>query len=309
MNFEYDNRDFRRCSERRRCHAVYAYGIVTRLSSVVFCGRKHGFLADAGCCLLIDKSNRGGRVAPLTPVMPLRARRLLLASMALVALVAAGLALAYRAGTAPPAESSFAAVQRGHLLRLDGASVPGRVVFLGSSTFQGLDVSAVTPLGLNLSIGGDTLAGLSARAARYRSLASARAVVVNIGLNDLLNDCAMPRSGVDALWPLLPAALPVVVVGVQQIDAQRHKQKCAGALPGLISAYNGVLGDACRARPGCRFVANPLGAQGAGGAGAAADSALREADGIHLSVAGYRALAAALRRALGDFAVAECVAS
>lgn len=268
---------------------------------------KHGFLADAGWCLLIDKSNRGGQVAPLTPAMPRRARRLLLASMALMALVAAGLALAYRAGAAPSAESSFAAVQRGHLLRLDGASVPGRVVFLGSSTFQGLDVSAVTPLGLNLSIGGDTLAGLSARAARYRSLASARAVVVNIGLNDLLNDCAMPRSGVDALWPLLPATLPVVVVGVQQIDAQRHKQKCGGALPGLISAYNGALADACGGRPGCRFVANPLGAQSVGSAGT--DSALREADGIHLSVAGYRALAAALRRALGDFAAAECVAS
>jgi len=79
----------------------------------------------------------------------------------------------------------FIETQNGHSRRLDRGSSDGRIVFLGSSTFQGLDTSAVTPVGLNLSVSGDTLSNLVRRASECRSLATARAVIINIGLNDL----------------------------------------------------------------------------------------------------------------------------
>lgn len=190
--------------------------------------------------------------------------------------------------------ASFMETQRGHLARLDGASLPGRVVFLGSSTFQGLDVSAVTPLGLNLGLGGETIVALAKRIETYRAPAQARAVVINAGLNDLMQRCRLPEAGLDSVFAHIPPATPTIVLGVQGVDPARHGTRCDGQIPRLIADLNRSLAAACARRPHCSYVAHPI---------APADNApevasLRENDGIHLSPAGYRKIIEALRTAI-----------
>lgn len=190
--------------------------------------------------------------------------------------------------------ATFTETQRGHLARLDGASLPGRVVFLGSSTFQGLDVSAVTPLGLNLGLGGETLAALAKRIETYRAPAQARAVVLNAGLNDLMQQCRLPESGLDSVFAHLPPATPTVVLGVQGVDPARHRTRCDGQLSRLIANLNETLAAACARRPHCSYVPHPIPA----GDATADLITLRESDGVHLSPAGYRKIIEPLRAAI-----------
>ena len=196
-------------------------------------------------------------------------------------------------------DAAFIDAQSGHLRRLDRGSANGRVVFLGSSTFQGLDVSSITPLGLNLSMGGDTLPNLVKRSAGYRSLATARAVVINVGLNDLLKRCVLPETTIQVLFSLIPANTPVVVVGVQEIPGTETARPCNGKrLSLLISELNSQLSQSCNQRNTCRFVPNPV--------TFALDESARkerlETDGIHLSPAGYTRLSSDIRSALASVA-------
>lgn len=209
---------------------------------------------------------------------------------------AAGYGLGLRHAPSPP---GFADTQRGHLARLDGAALPGRVVFLGSSTFQGLDVAAITPYALNLSIGGDTLPALLARSADYRSLAQAHAVWLNIGLNDLMRHCALPApEATAALLARIEAPRPLFVLGLQQVSGDRHATRCDGGLAWQVDAFNRQLMRQCGDRPGCVFVPNPLTAE------PPAPAAWHEADGIHLSAPGYAVLIERMRAALAQTAPA-----
>ncbi|HQD15904.1 MAG TPA: SGNH/GDSL hydrolase family protein [Ottowia sp.] len=202
------------------------------------------------------------------------------------------------------AEERASAAQRGHLLRKDRNSEDGRVVFLGSSTFQGMDVSSISPRALNMGLGGDTIESLQARSANYRSIARASAVVVNVGLNNLVRDCALPPSTLENLMSSWPAGVPVVVVGVQGIAPARRRERCDGQLGPLVRAWNAQQAAACAARPNCRYVGNPVPAEPSDDDA----GALLEADGIHLSASAYGALKATicggLMQALGQQAVA-----
>lgn len=190
--------------------------------------------------------------------------------------------------------ATFMDTQRGHLSRLDGASLPGRVVFLGSSTFQGLDVSAVTPFGLNLGLGGDTLPGLVERAAHYRALGEARAVFINIGLNDLMQQCRLPDMPLSTLLSLIPPPTPVIVAGTQGVAPSQHGARCNGQINTLATDLNQQFSTACTQRPGCTFVPHPI----TPGVDSPEIRQLQDPDGIHLSANGYRVFIDSLRKSL-----------
>ncbi len=219
-------------------------------------------------------------------------RSILLALIA--ALAAGGTVGAHYRHNPVSAEAQFRAMQRGQLSRLDGGSADGRVVFLGSSTFQGLDVSAITPYGLNLGIGGDTLRGLSERAGHYRSLNTARAVWINIGFNDLARRCELPSASITEVMALAPPEVPVLVLGIQGIDSARLKTRCDGRLPALIAELNASHERDCASRRGCTYVPHPVAALRA----PSAPPPPLEADGIHLSPDGYSELITVMRAAL-----------
>ena len=220
----------------------------------------------------------------------------LVAGLAFLAGIVTGYAYDH-VGTGRASRSSdrFIDIQTAHLRRLDGASSEGRIVFLGSSTFQGLDVSAITPVGLNLSVGGDTLQRLIVRSSAYKSLATARAVVVNIGLNDLNNDCVMPKADIRRLFGFIPTNTHLVIVGLQEIPYGGQSRPCQrNELPNLISGFNSRLLHACEERAKCRYVNNPI----SSGMDDETKKAMLEPDGIHLSPLGYIQLRQKISQAL-----------
>lgn len=219
------------------------------------------------------------------------------AVLALMATLAGIAGSSYFSRVAHGNDAKYVETQKGHMRRLDSASAEGRVVFLGSSTFQGLDVSAITPIGLNLSIGGDTLAGLVKRSSEYKSLSTARAIVINIGLNDLLQRCALPEVRISDLVSRAPEDTPIIVVGVQELMTINDSTFCEDKqLSSLIAALNARLTEACKERSHCEFIPNPV----AFDMDEATRTTLLERDGIHLSPTGYSRLSGAIRQALSS---------
>lgn len=210
-----------------------------------------------------------------------------------------------RGSPAARSEATFASEQRGHLQRLDRNGMAGRVVFLGSSSIQGMDITGVTPIGLNLGLGGDTLDGLQQRMAGYQTVPSAAAIVVNIGLNDLLQTCRLPTSALERLMTRWPTAVPLVMVGVQGLAPEQRRNRCEGRMDELVHAFNRALDAACQGRKPCRFVMSPVPAD----VDAPRAQTLLEPDGIHLSIQGYAALKAAIRSALLAIGGPELVGS
>ena len=216
------------------------------------------------------------------------------AVLAVAALAGAAAATAWHARAPRQAGDDFSATMAGHLARLDAGSAPGRVLFLGSSTLQALDLAAVTPRGLNLAIGGDTLEGLLGRLPTYQSPRTALAFVVNIGFNDVATRCvALQATRWADLLRSLPAGPPVVALGLQGVTAPALAARCDARLPALLQASNDAIAAACAARPGCSFVPNPVPVRTT-----SADAALQGADGLHLSPRGYAELVRMLRAAL-----------
>jgi lysophospholipase L1-like esterase len=157
----------------------------------------------------------------------------------------------------------------------------GAVLFLGSSSVQGLHVADVAANAANLGLGGERIGELHARIAGYTSLARARLAVLAIGYNDLR--AGPPEAALDAYRALLaglPAGLKLVISGVQPGAAR-------DALPAATDAFNTGLRALCAQRAGCAYVDL---------AGLVGDA--YEADGVHLSAAVYSSWKQALRQAI-----------
>jgi lysophospholipase L1-like esterase len=192
---------------------------------------------------------------------------------------------------ATPGATPFVASMHRHHQRLAGNIEPGAVLFVGSSSIQGLDVGAVADRAVNLGIGSDTVAGVLERWPT-RAIAHARAVVVAIGLNDLLDH--EPVEAVSArfaeLLARVPADLPVVVSGIQSLGAAVIADR-----PGLdaqIVQLNQSYRALCAGRPRCQY------ADTAAALARCPGGPVHEPDGIHLGTAGYRCWKAALRAGL-----------
>ena len=173
-----------------------------------------------------------------------------------------------------------------HHLRLDGNLGPGALLFFGSSSTQGLAVGELAARAVNFGIGGETIRQLAERLPRYRSLGQARGVVLAIGYNDLARtspEAALERYA--ALLKLLPAETPLVLSGVQPGRRSPARERAA--------SFNSGVAALCAARSRCVFVdlAAALAAKGGG--------ELYEADGIHLSAAGYSGWKQRISDALG----------
>ena len=192
--------------------------------------------------------------------------------------------------------TAYADQHRGHLSRLDRNAAAGRVVFLGSSTFQGLDVSSITMVGLNLGLGGDLLESLISRASTYKSIENSRAVVLNIGLNDLLSNCALPTTPPGRLLSIGPTSIPLILVGIQGVSEANRPANCKIQLPKLIESFNGQLAYACQQRANCFYLENPVSSTAINNG----DTTLQEVDGIHLNPMGYGRLVLLLRNKLRE---------
>jgi lysophospholipase L1-like esterase len=188
----------------------------------------------------------------------------------------------------PPREDQTAAWHRmvGAQARLDATVEPGSIVFIGDSGVQSLNVAAISPRSINYGIGGDTTFGVKSRLPHYKSLASAQAVVLLIGSNDLAESDATSTGGRYAeLLTALPRGPKLVLIAVLPVDEAiaRGTKRTNRA----IGELNLLIRRLCENRPSCVVVdAGPELRDGAGNL----RRELHVGDGLHLNAAGYRIL-------------------
>jgi lysophospholipase L1-like esterase len=184
--------------------------------------------------------------------------------------------------------------------RLDATVSPGAIYFIGDSGIESLDVGQVADHAVNYGIGGDTITGVMRRLRVYKSLPSARAVVLLVGSNDLIERPAADASkGYASLLAALPGA-PLIAVGVLPIDERAVRYDQGHRDNEEIAKLDKAIKALCDARPSCSFL--DLRSRFADESGNLA-AAFDWGDGLHLNAAGYRiaidALRAEIARRLG----------
>jgi lysophospholipase L1-like esterase len=164
--------------------------------------------------------------------------------------------------------------------RGDARARPGAIVFIGDSIMRDLDTSSIARHTLNLAIPTDTTAGVLKRAQGYRSLATARGVVIGVGVNDLVwRPIPEALENYRQILDLVPQATPVLALAVLPVDEREVRQRNAD-----IGKLNAGIASLCAVRPGCHFV--DASRQLAGAGGNLLPSA-HDGDGLHLSAVGH----------------------
>jgi hypothetical protein len=145
------------------------------------------------------------------------------------------------------------------------------IIFLGDSITAAMPE---IPGAVNYGVPQQSSAQLLARLPRYRSIDSARAVYLLIGINDLVRNEPLR---VDELAAAIPPSVPLVWSGIMPTS---HLTVTAES----IEAANAAIQRACATRGNCRFVDTR---------GIVKPGAFKP-DGLHLSDVGYRAWLEAL---------------
>ena len=202
-------------------------------------------------------------------------------------------------GWIPPEEWSDGATQR--LLaraREDRKRPPGMLVLLGDSLIQQLDETLVADDAINLGISGNTVHNLLLQLPVLRSIETARAIVLAIGVNDLkyrpVSDVARDYG---ALLDRLSAASKRIVVSVLPVNERSSTVRSRPYLRNsILQSLNHELRSLCDAHEGCFFLDTWPAMLDESGADLRRELAAR--DGWHLSQSGNRCLARLLVESL-----------
>jgi lysophospholipase L1-like esterase len=195
-------------------------------------------------------------------------------------------------GVTPPDEWNSGLVTRIlQQAKIDRTVPAGRVILIGDSMVAQLDATMVASDAVNFGIVGDTTHTLLARLPVVRSIQHSRAVVLEIGVNDLkYRPNAEIARDYGAVLDELAGSPRVIAVSVLPVDPNGT---AAGARSYLrnerIAALNVAIRTLCVAHATCRYLdAWP----------AMAEAAVYGSDGWHLSQAGDRVLAGLIHTAL-----------
>lgn len=198
--------------------------------------------------------------------------------------------LRWRLGIAAPEIPAFNREMRGHLRRETKNADMRRIIFIGDSLIQGMDVSGVDCGALNLGIGGDTTNAVLKRIPDYRGLSKAKAIVLLVGINDY----SFRRNkeifkNYKSILDHLERAAPVFAVSVLPVNVGSSGNRSNE----LIRQLNKRIESYCVDR--CTFVStHEVMADEAGNL----KSDYAESDGIHLSPRGYSVLKGMLKYTL-----------
>lgn len=169
-------------------------------------------------------------------------------------------------------------------------------VFIGDSIVQGLATSAVSPISVNYGIGSDTTAGVLRRLPKYKSLSSAKAIVLSIGVNDLLTQSATHiLSNYGKILSSIPEDRPVLVVAILPVDELSFKK--ASVSNKRISMVNDSLSRLAGEYEKATFInLRGLLEDEHGNL----SERFHAGDGVHLTSIGYEFLIAEIRNGLKD---------
>ena len=171
--------------------------------------------------------------------------------------------------------------------------IPSRAVILsGDSLIAMLPARWVDEHAVNFGVGAATVGQIRAQLHGLRSPATARALVLLLGTNDVVHrPLAAAEADLRALLAALPASLPVLLCTVPPVDPLVHRDRS----PDTIARFNERWAACAAARPGTRLVrVETVLADAAGHLPAS----LHQGDGLHLNAEGNRRLAALLRATL-----------
>lgn len=162
----------------------------------------------------------------------------------------------------------------------------GSVIFIGDSITQGLCTSAVSPLSVNWGLGNDTTYGLLKRISKYDSLSRAAVVVIEIGINDIINGCSDKEivHNYKKILQYFPSKLGIVCSSILPVDEKVLVGNLSNNLNNSRITYlNKELAKVCDERNGC-FWTNSNGLADNFGNLAAN---FHKGDGLHLNSYGY----------------------
>lgn len=179
--------------------------------------------------------------------------------------------------------------------RMDGNVPDGSVFFIGDSLTQGLCSDAVISPSVNYGIGSDTTVGVLRRLPEYHSLQRASAVVIAIGVNDLMfRHNREIVANYSRILQELSSGLPVVCSAVLPINEAVYDGPSA-VNNQRICDLNASLKVLASNRPGCVFL-------DVGGSLVDQEgnllAALHDGDGVHINSEGNRIWIDGLRVAI-----------
>lgn len=161
---------------------------------------------------------------------------------------------------------------------------PRRVVLLGDSIAQSFYTEDLFPGAINLGVGGSTTLNLLDRLPVYTFLGEAKAIVIEIGINDLFTRSPeTTAANIRRIVDRMPTHVPVFVNGLFPINPKRLKSD-TDRVPSLadIATVNAALRRMCETSS-CTFIDTMALADQDGELRADDDFG----DGLHLAPAGY----------------------
>lgn len=209
---------------------------------------------------------------------------LLLAGIAILAIAppvaySIGKVQCAKSNESSPLKTFYTSMTTYHTRMMD-ALPDGIVAFIGDSHFQAMPVNFIVPNAINLGIGGDTVQGVIDRLPNYTKLASAKAIVLDIGVNNLSNgDTTETLKGpTQKMLKALPDK-PLLWLAVPPID----ESKFNATTNEEITVYNTYIKSLCAARSHCHFSEFPPTLVKNGGL----TSECHIGDGLHMNGKGY----------------------
>jgi lysophospholipase L1-like esterase len=166
---------------------------------------------------------------------------------------------------------------------MDSNLTDNAIIFMGDSLAQSLPVSAITPLGVNFSIGNDTSLTVLKRLKQYSSIRRAKIVIFALGLNDLSTIDPSDVHNFESIINYIPAKIDIIISAVHPVDENFCKQQ--GKSNRRIDQLNHSLNQLCSKYSNVHFisVANLL-KDDTGNL----SNEYHIGDGIHLNYYGYK---------------------
>lgn len=178
-------------------------------------------------------------------------------------------------------------------LRIDNSllKIQDPVLFIGDSAIQSLCVPCIIPNAVNFGIGRDTTLGVLKRIRKYRSIHHAKAIVLQVGFNDLRyrsdNDII---DSYEKIFSLIPQDKLLVVGAIWPIDANVRKD--LKDYHERIGILNHALESKCYLRSNCKYF-NIINILSDNEGNLRPD--LHIGDGVHLNADGYEIVIEAMR--------------
>lgn len=180
--------------------------------------------------------------------------------------------------------------------RGDAALPANGIILLGDSLIQGLPTLAVGDRAVNYGIGADSIAGLQLRIPKYKSLSTARALVLAIGINDMRDlDNSEIEDRYSSMLQMLPENVPYYCVAAVPLD-EKIERNWRGRSNERYKDWNARIKRVCEAGGG-RYINVPDAFISSDGS---LPSQFHIGDGLHLNAEGNALWAAHLQQAIGQ---------